>query len=275
MKRFLLCLAMIAACGPGRTTFQQYPGAPATFEKAASEPKAVEIAEKVFAAAGGANWNKAKQIHWRQVVTSDGKQTLDLAQWWDRWNARHRGQLHNTDATSIVVGYELYGKFSMGYAQQAGKGDIEEGAKQNLDEKSRAKYLAVAKEVYNVDTAVLTMQFLMLEPGAKLAYVGQVKDDKGNDHYDELKVTFADPLRKDLEFHPVVDRNTNTIARIEIVKAGTNTKVGYSLSNWAETNGMKFATARGNLGYSGETIAIKDIKIGDVDDRLFIAPITH
>jgi hypothetical protein len=109
MTRFLLCFALIVACGPGRTAYHRYPGAPATFDKAGSEPKAVEIAEKVFAAAGGTgNWEKAKQIRWRQVVTSSGKLAADGEHAWDRWNARHMGRLNLTDGSAIVVAYSLY-----------------------------------------------------------------------------------------------------------------------------------------------------------------------
>jgi hypothetical protein len=271
MTRFLMCIALIAACG-GRTTYQQFPDAPAAFDRAGSEPKAVEIAEKVFAAAGGtAGWAKAKQIRWRQVVTSDGKLAADGEHVWDRWNARHLGLLHRTDGSRVVVAYELYGKFEIGYVQQPGEKEI----KKNMDSGSRATALKVAKDVFNLDTAVMTMQFLMLEPGAKLAYVGQAKDDAGSDNYDELKVTFKDPLRSDIEFHPVIDRTTHTILRIEMTKVGGTQKIGYTLKDWITAGGLKFATARTNMGHSGETTAIKDVQVGNVDDNLFIAPITH
>jgi hypothetical protein len=273
MTRIVLLLALaLVACGPGRTSFQRYPGAPAAFDRASSDAKAVEIADKVYAAAGGPAWEKAKQVRWRQIVTADGKQTLDVEHIWDRWNGRHLGRLHRTDGTDLVVGYDLYGKFSMGYVQLPG----EKEKKQNLDDDGRAKGLAVAKEVFNEHTGTMTIQFLMLEPGAKLAYVGPAKDDAGNENFDELKVSFPDdPLRKDLEFHPVVDRATNMIVRIEIFKVGTTQKVGYTLKDWVTINGLKFASSRGNMGYSGETIAIKEIKVSDPEDSEFIAPITH
>lgn len=269
MKRLLLAVLLVA-CGPGRTTFQRYPGAPAAFDRAGSEAKAVEIADKVFAAAGGpGNWDKAKQIQWRQIIVADGKQVLDFSHTWDRWNARHLGRLHRPDGSDLVVGYQLYGDFSMGYVQLPG----EKEKKQNLDDDSRAKGLKIARDVFDEHTAVMTMQFLMLEPGAKLAYVGPMNDDAGQETLDELKVTFADPLRKELEFHPIVDRATSTLARVEIYK-GTQ-KVAYSLKEWVTINGLKFASQRGNLGYASETTTIKDIVVGDVDDNAFIAPITH
>jgi hypothetical protein len=272
MTRFLMCLALIAACGPGQTSYKRYDGAPAAFERAGSDPKALEIADKVLVAAGGAaNWEKAKQISWHQIVTTAGKVSANGEHVWDRWNARHRGKLNHTDGSSTIVAYKLYGGFAMGFQQDKGEREV----KHNLDEAGRTKAVNIAKGVYNIDTAVMTLQFLMLEPGAKLGYVGQAKDEAGKDDYDELKVTFADPLRADLEFHPIIDRTTNMIQRIEVIKIGQTQKVGYALKDWTTAGGLKFATARINLGDSRETIAIKDIKVGGVDGDLFIAPISH
>jgi hypothetical protein len=267
MTRLLLCSALVlAACGASRSTYNRYPGAPAAFDRAGSDPKAVEIADKLFAAAGGpGNWDKAKQIRWKQTVTADGKVTLDGEEAWDRWNARHHGRLKR-EATDIVVGYELYGGFSMGYGEDGKK-------KQVLDDQTRARSVAAAKSVFNVDTAVLTMQFLILEPGAKLKYIGPAKDDAGNENYDDIAVTFDDPLRKELEFHVFVDRTSNLIQRIEMLKIGTQQKVGYTLTDWTTVGGLKFATSRTNLGYSGETTAIKEIRVSEPEDELFIAPL--
>jgi hypothetical protein len=270
MTRFLMCFALIAACGPGRTSYQRYPGAPATFDKAGSDPKAVEIAEKVFATAGGTgNWDKAKQIRWRQIITTSGKLSADGEHAWDRWNGRHMGRLNRPDGSAIIVGYSLYAEKAIGFQQDKGEKEI----KHNLDEANRTKYVGVAKSVFNQDTAIMTMQFLMLEPGAKLAYVGQAKDDAGKDHYDELKVTFADPLRSELEFHPIIDRNTNEIQRIEVMKVGATMKIGYVLKDWTTAGGLKFASSRQNLGDSNEITTIKDVKVSDPDDNLFIAPL--
>ena len=270
MMRFLLCLLVVAACGPGRTSFATYPGAPATFDRSKADPKALEIADKVFAAGGGPAWANAKQIRWTEVVTSDGKQVSDVEQAWDRWNGRHYGKLAGPEQ-DIVVAYELYGDFAIGYAQHGERRD----KKQNFDEESRRKYVTIAKERFNQTTAVLALHLMLFDPGAKLEYVGPAKDEAGNENYDELKVTFEEPLRKGLEFRLVVDRGTNLPQRIEVFKAGTQEKIGYTYKDWTTVGGLKFATARGNLGYSGESIVVKDIKVGSPDDELYIAPITH
>lgn len=267
MTRYVLCSALIlaaAACGSSRTSYARYPGAPAAFDRAGADAKALEIADAMFAAAGGpGNWDKAKQVRWKQTVTSDGKVTLTYEEAWDRWNARHHGRLVQGEQ-DIVVGYDLYGSHSMGYIQQGHRKEV-------LDDAGKKKGLDTAKTVFNLDTAVMMLQFLVLEPGTKLKYVGQAKDDKGSDNYDDIAVTFDDPLRKELEFHAIVDRTTHLPQRIEVLK-GTQ-KIGYTLSGWTTVNGLKFATARGNLGYSGETTAITEIKVSDPEDELFIAPL--
>ena len=76
--RILLCLSAIAlvACGPGRTTFARYPGSPPAFDRATADPKALAIADKVLAAAGGAErWKAAKQLRWKEAITHDGKES--------------------------------------------------------------------------------------------------------------------------------------------------------------------------------------------------------
>ena len=60
--RIFHCIAAMAlfACGPGRSTFARHPGGPATFDRASQDPKALAVADKVIAAAGGAQrWNTA------------------------------------------------------------------------------------------------------------------------------------------------------------------------------------------------------------------------
>jgi hypothetical protein len=267
-RLLLLCGFVIAmACAPGRSTFARYPDAPAAFDRTGADPKALEIADKVFATAGGpGNWDKAKQVRWRQTITSDGKVLLDGEQAWDRWNARHYGRLHRPDVEP-VVGYDLYGKFSMGFL------DHGHDKHETMDEESRQKAVKSAQERFNIDTAVLCLPFLMFEPGAKLAYVGPVHDDTGKDAFDDLKITFADPLRSPIEFHAIIDRETHLIARVEMFKAGTTEKTGYILKDWTTVNGLKFAASRTNLGYAGETTAIADIAVSEPDDTLFIAPL--
>jgi hypothetical protein len=256
---------LAAGCGSQRSTFVHYPGAPAAVDRSASDAKALQIADQVLAAAGGAAaWSHAKQLRWEQAVSADGQVTASGEQAWDRWNARHWGLLHR-EGNDVVVGYELYGDSKMGYAHEGKHSE-------KLDPQTLAKALDLARARFAVDTAVLAMQFLMLEPGAKLKYVGAASDDTGTDAADELAVTFADPMYKGYEFHPIVDRATSTIARVEIAKDGAAGRVGYALQGRVTVGGLKFATARKDLG-SSDTVAIKNLRVTEPEDSLFVMPI--
>jgi hypothetical protein len=263
----LLLAFVLAACGgPSRTAAARYPGAPAAFDRAGTDPRALAIADKVFAAAGGPGaWDKVKQLKWHQTVTTDGKVTFDGELAWDRWNARAHARLAQPVGV-VVVGFDLYGKRSIGYLQNGDKHNL-------LDDDGKAKATKVARDGYNVDTALLTLPFLMFEPGTKLAYVGHANDETGKDTLDEILVSFADPARTDHDFHAYVDRETGVIQRIEVTKQGELTKAGFSLTGWVTVNGLKFPASRTNLGYSGETTALSDITISEPDDDLFIAPL--
>ena len=259
-----LVVLVLLACAPARTTFVRYPGAPAAFDPSASDPKAVEIAQKVFAAAGGpGHWEHAKQLRWSQTVAAGGQVALDGEEAWDRWNARFWGMLHRADG-DVAVGYELYGTFAMGY-QQRGK------HKAPLDAGGLAQALGVARAHFDRDTSMLALQFLMLEPGVKLAYAGPASDVT---NADDIQVTFADPLRHEFEVHAIVDRTSNLIARVELKKVATGQLVGYELADWVTVDGMKFASSRKDLG-SGDTVAIKDLRVSDPDDDLFVAPLAQ
>jgi hypothetical protein len=205
-------------------------------------------------------------------VTADGKVVFEGGHAWDRWNARHFAWKRTVDG-DIKVGYALYGTFNIAFLENYANGNM-----RNLDVQydvaTRDQAVRLAKESFNVDTAVMTFQFLMFEPGAKLSYVGPVPDDAGNNAaYDELKVVFADPIRAGLEFHPIVDRATSMLVRIELFRVGATQKAGYVLKDWTTVAGLRFATARTNLGYAGETVAIKEIRVSAPDDSLFIAPL--
>ena len=251
-------IIVVTACAASSSSPARYPGAPPTFDRAAADPKALAIADKAFAAAGGSNWDHAKQLRWHETVMQADKVAREGEEAWDRVNARHYGRLVQPGG-DVVVGYDLYGGHAMGYMQHG-----EQHMK--LDADSRDHAIAVAKTAFETDTALLTLPFLMLEPGTKLAYVGPAGDD------DELAVTFGDPLRTD-ELHVFVARATSLISRVEIVRPGSTQRTGYALDGWTVVAGMKFATTRKDLGDPTVTTTIKDLAISEPTDSLFIAPL--
>jgi hypothetical protein len=262
----LLCLA--AACGgSSRTAQARYPGSPATFDRATTKPEALEIADKVVAAAGGAAaWEKARMIRWHQEIIRDGKVAMSGSQAWDRWNARHWAELDQPEGTNVGATYELFGDYKAGYVLS------KSGHKQPLPTKDTNDALARAKDVFPRDTTAMFAAFLLEEPGAKLEYQGKVKDEAGGAEYHELKVTFdpKDTSRTGIVLHVFADVNTFVVGRVELEDAKGD-RYAYQMSNMQSFGGLQIATERKNLG-SGETIKISDVKAGAVDDELFTVP---
>jgi hypothetical protein len=267
--RFALILAfLLLACGPGRTTHARYPGGSVAFERTAQDQKALEIADKVVAAAGGTQkWSSVKQLRWTQAVTNDGKPILEGEQAWDRWNGRHHGRAARGEQGDIIVMRAIYEEAAHFYMKREHKmRKIEGGA---------AEAVAAAKERWEFDTAILFMPFLLEEPGTKLDYAGEAQTDDGK-QLDVLKVTFdpKDPTRTATYFVSI-ERDTNMIARIEIQKAGKsdNERLGYSITQWSEGGGLKFPSTVQNVGLASELVTFKDLTVGDPDDTLYVPPL--
>ena len=258
-----------AACGPGRTTFAQYPGAPASFNRAGSDAKAVTIADQVLAAAGGqASWDKARQIRWTETVQQPGAPAVSGEEAWDRWNGRHYGRLH-VGAGDVVVMREIY----------TGKGAafMEHGQSQDrMPEAEGKKAIAQAAKFWAFDTALLCMPFLMEQPGTTLTLVGPANDDAGQPTLDDVKVVFdaKDADRAGTSYHVIVNRQSHLIERIEAVKAGApdTQRIGYKLGGWTDVGGLKFATTFENLGMKGAMVKFSDIQVSSEPDESLYVP---
>lgn len=261
-------LVTAVACGPGRTTFARYPGASVEFDRVAQDAKALEIADRVIAAAGGAErWAAAKQLRWSQSVTQDGKEIIGGEQAWDRWNGRHHGRARREGGDLVVM---------RGIYDESGHAFVDREHRLRRIEGGAAQAIAVAKERWEFDTAILFMPFLLEEPGTKLAYAGEMQSDDGKT-LDVLTVTF-DPKDKTrlATYQVAVDRETNLIARIEIQNPGKgeNERLGYALGQWLEGGGLKFPGTVQNIGYASEVVTFKDLSVsGDPDDTLFVPPL--
>lgn len=279
-------LAALAACGSSRATFARHPGAAAAFDRAGSDPKAVAIADKVIAAAGGAErWNQAHQIKWSEEYTNKGKLVVAFEQAWDRWNGRHYGRLKKlvdpADASrnpaeakregegDVVVMYRLY--------EDKGNAFMDSGhglAGINAPDVPRA--LATARERWQFDTAVLCMPFLLEEPGTKLTYVGEFPGGEGKPPLDDIKVVFdpRDPSRTST-YHVMVNRETNMIDRLEIIEKGQpdNRRIAFHLGTWVDVGGLKFPTVNEDVGVKEQLITFKNISVGEPDDALYVPSI--
>jgi len=252
----------LLGCAPTRTTIARYPNAAPAFDRTASDAKAVEIADKVVAAAGGLDkWQAVKQIRWSETVTNDGKVVLDGEEGWDRWNARQYGRLIG-DHGDVIIHHEIYGDKDEAYGESGGK-------REDLSPQDMPQALKVAVERWQYDTAALCMPFLLEEVGSRLTYVGQAAGDDGKP-LEVLKLEFdpKDKARTGTAYQVDIDPATNVIARIEVVRAGGN--IGYKVGGWTDVKGMKFPSTMNNIGLPGEVISFKKVEIGDPEDSLYV-----
>lgn len=258
----------IAGCGPGRTTFARSPAAAPAFDRAGSDPKALEIADRVLAAAGGqATWNAAKQIRWSGSITT-GKTTppVTFDEAWDRWNGRHYNRLHSA-AGDVVVMRSLYEAGGTAFGEVGHN-------RQAIGTADSERAMANARERWELDTTTLFLPFLLEAPGTKLELVGEAPGEAGQPPLDDLKVTFdpKDPTRT-ATYHAMVNRGTNQIERIEIVKAGDpeTKRLGYHVATWVDVGGLKLGTVYQNIGFADEMITFSGLAVAaEADEALFV-----
>jgi hypothetical protein len=259
------------ACGPGRTTFAAYPSATPTFDRAGSDPKALEIADRVIAAAGGqGKWAAAKELRWKESVTT-GETTppIQSSGAWDRWNGRHQHR-ERTPEGDLVVMRGIYDSHVTAFGEK-GRNRL------SLGKEDTERALARARERWAFETTTLFLPFLLEAPGTKLEMVGEQAVD-GGEPIDMIKVTFdpKDPTRS-ATYYAGVNRTTNQIDRIEIQKAGDpdTKRLGYHVGTWVDVAGMKLGTMYQNIGLASEVLTFSNITANaEPDDTLYV-PVTQ
>ncbi|HEX2687793.1 MAG TPA: hypothetical protein VHN14_14300 [Kofleriaceae bacterium] len=289
MMKIALAVIAVTGCEPGRSTFARHPTAATAFDRAGADPKALAIADRVVAAAGGAErWNQIKQLRWSESISSDGKVVLSFDGAWDRWNGRHHERLHSAANKT----YSVDTSHNPTQSTRTGEGDVvimrklyEAGGSAFVDtghglaslpapETQRA--IAVASKQWPLDTALLCMPFLLEAPGTELAYAGEVATEEGKPPLDDLKVTLdpKDPSRNST-YHVMVERDTNLIERLDMIPAGQpdTKRVAYHPGQRVQVGGLSFATVYENIGVKGEVITFKDLAAGDPDDALYVPSI--
>lgn len=270
--RAALVLVVLAGCAPQRSTFASPPTASAAFDRAASDPKALEIADRVIATAGGPErWNAARQIRWSESVSTEvGKPPIAFDEAWDRWNGRHHYRLRAASGDAIVM-RELYG------TRQTAFGEVGH-MRQPLGGPDSERLIASARERWELDTTLLFLPFLLEAAGNKIVLAGEFPGEDGQPPLDDLKLTFdpKDPSRT-ATYHVMVGRTSNRIERIEIIRAGDpdNRRLGYKPGGWTDVGGMKLATTYTNIGMPSEVITYSAIQVAaEPDDELYV-PVTQ
>ncbi len=277
MKKLALLVPLLlasAGCPKPRTSAATQP-TPVAFDPAQSEPTAIAVVDAGVAALGGAeHWAKLKELKFTVRYTQDGKLQAEHSHAWDRWNGRHRWQ--NTDIASLGgqpedvriadVRYDLFDKDVTATATFDGNA---------VDRKTGAQYAESARQSLTQDLYFVAMIYKLEDPGVSLkldnAEVVVPGSDACKPSCTSIKVTFDPAVGKDLWF--VNFNNESKLPEVIELQRGAG-RVGYHLTDWTESGGLKWPGALHNIGLPGEVIQIEDVKVGDPEDSTYMPSVS-
>ncbi len=252
---FTLSVALLAACGPGRTTAATQP-TPKTFEAAGSDAQAIAIVDQVIAASGGeAAWAKAKELHWIHAVIVDGKIVYLVKHDWDRWNGRHRMAKYLPGGAQNTVQHDLYEGTGHAFV-------VSPDGRQ--DPLTRDDINDMKKEGTTrlwADSYMLALPFKLKDPGVHLKYKGERAEPPATPDapppttakWDIIRVTFDPGVASTPEdiYELLINKETHLIDVVDKIKveAGEEKVIGYKLEHRVDAGGLKFASGWINLGF--------------------------
>ncbi|WP_020527212.1 hypothetical protein [Flexithrix dorotheae] len=196
------------------------------FDATNSDPKAIEIADKVMKAMGGReNWDNTRYIAWNFL----GFRKL----LWDKFTGNVRVENQNNDLKILVNIHNMEGKV------------FKDGMEQTHPD-SLSKYLKRGKEIWINDSYWLVMPFKLKDSGVTLKYLGI--DTVMNNPSDVLELTFKEVgVTPQNKYHVFVDNQTNLVNQWAFYKNYDDEKPGFTLpwANYKEFGKIKLSGDRG------------------------------
>lgn len=178
-----------------------------------SDPKAIEIADKVMTAMGGQKaWNETRHITWNFF----GARILT----WDKWTGNVRIDFPKDNSVILMNVNTDTGKiFKYGTEQTAPD--------------SVKKYMKAGKGAWINDSYWLTMPFKLKDNGVTLKYLGEAKTEAGKDAY-LLQMTFKEVGNTPNNMYKVwVEKETNLLTQWAYYPKSTDEKPGFTRP-WTE-----------------------------------------
>jgi hypothetical protein len=170
----------------------------------ASDPKAIEIADKVMNAMGGKKaWDETRHITWNFF----GARILT----WDKWTGNVRIDFPKDKSVILMNINTDTGKVFKWGSEQT-----------NAD--SLKKYIKSGKGAWINDSYWLTMPFKLKDNGVTLKYLGEAKTDAGQDAY-LLQMTFKEVGNTPNNMYKVlVEKESNLLTQWSYYPKSTDEK---------------------------------------------------
>ncbi len=235
MRTFLLVLSLsyLIACQntPTETTIPSTDTNPAAegFNAAASDAKAIEIADQVMEAMGGrAAWDNTRLLTWNFF----GRRTLT-------WNK------HTGDVSIQIPEKELDIRLNV---QDTLKGKVlKAGENIGTNPDTLTKYLAQGRSIWINDSYWLVMPFKLKDSGVTLKYIGQDTTAIGFPS-DVLSLTFDGVGdTPDNKYHVYVDTSDHLVKQWDFYRNAQDTAAGF-FTPWADYEPHGDILLSGNRG---------------------------
>ena len=236
---------------------------------AASDPRAIAIADRVMLALGGAEaWNRTRYLRFDFAVDRGGKSWRSRAHTWDKWTGRYRleanvqpGPPPRKEGEPFVVLTNINTKQGAVYVRGRRLGPEEE-----------KKYLELAYAIWVNDTYWLLMPYKMKDPGVTLAYDGE--EGKGAETWDKVVLTFDNVgLTPKDKYWAYVNRATGLVDKWEyILGGGPGPPTPFAWKGWARHGAILLASDRVSL-LDDASIHFPILEApASVPDRVFTSP---
>ncbi len=223
---------------------------PARAETAASDPKAVEIADQVMTALGGRQrWDSLHYLRWTFEVAVNDTLRPGRRHAWDKYTGWHR--VDGTNRAGLPFSYIENMNDSTGMAWVNGN---------PIEGDSLKKLMRTAHAAWTNDSYWFLMPYKLRDPGVTLKYDGEVKDTTGTGAtYDRLALSFENVgMTPGDHYWVYVNRANHRVEKWEHLLQGAQPPpVPYTWEGWEDHGGLWFPTAHKNAKVTIYTRAVE------------------
>ena len=211
----------------------------AAAETAASDPKAVEIADQVMTALGGkARWDALHYLRWTFEASVNDTLRPGRRHAWDKYTGWQRVDGTNRAGLPFTYIENLNDSTGMGWVN-----------KNAIEGDSLKKLMRSAHGAWINDSYWFLMPYKLRDPGVTLKYEGEVKDTTGTGIvYDRLALSFENVgMTPGDHYWVYVNQANHRVEKWEHLLQGSQPPpVPWTWEGWEEHAGLWFPTAHKN-----------------------------